>query len=130
MELTTNLDWYWNWRVGFGLGAVFGIGSLILSCIIPESNYWIKAKKEASLNETKQDSGSWAIFFQPKFRQFVGLGFMLAITLQLTGTYFTELTALATLTLVPVGVNAIIYFAPKILTGAGFDIEDTLTIVS
>jgi MFS family permease len=104
-------DWYWNWRAGFGIGAVFGVGILILSFLIPESTYWLEAVRVARENNNTKNSAGWGTFFQPRYGKFVGLGFMLAISLQLTG------------------VNAIMYYAPKILTGAGFDIEDTLTLI-
>jgi hypothetical protein len=64
---------------------VFGVGILILSFLIPESTHWLEAVRVARENNNTKNSAGWGTFFQPRYGKFVGLGFMLAISLQLTG---------------------------------------------
>jgi len=92
-----------DFRILFGLGAIPALILFIISAtIMPESPLWQSApeEKQQILNNDLQSSrrGGWTLLFSNSSAKPLFLGIVLAITLQLTG------------------INAIIYYAPKILS--------------
>lgn len=83
-----------NWRWMIGLGAVPAFLQLIGLFFIPESPVWLK--KEFSYQ------ASWRNLLKPFFRKALIAGLLLSIFQQITG------------------INAVIYFAPKIFQDAGY----------
>lgn len=83
-----------NWRWMLGLGAVPAFLQLIGLFFIPESPVWVK--KDFSYQ------ASWKNLLNPIFRKALIAGLLLNIFQQITG------------------INAVIYFAPKIFQDAGY----------
>jgi len=118
------------WRGMFGSEAIPGILFLFLLLIIPESPRWLMARKreddarrilnrivdndvaENQIKEIKtvleQEEGSWKEIFAPGIRVALFIGVVLALLSQFSG------------------INAIIYYGPKIFESAGFGIDGAL----
>ena len=113
----------WRWMVGFG--AVLALILLVLTFIIPRSPRWLMSKgrtqdaqsilvdlhgqvnareEMAEISSVLQEksTGGWRMLMSPGFKKVLFLGVFVSI--------FTQ----------AVGINAIIYYAPHILEGAGF----------
>jgi sugar porter (SP) family MFS transporter len=113
-----------NWRWMFGLGAVPSVVFFLLLLRVPESPRWlVKNGREdeartvltradtaeaaaAGIREIKDtlalEEGSFRELFRPAFRRPLLIAIVLAIFQQITG------------------INAILYYAPRIFEGAGF----------
>lgn len=127
---TANLAEAWRWML-----AVEAIPALIYSILIikvPKSPRWLIAKKQdyegareiltktdpegvdeaihLAIEESKEIKGSvaWTALFHPKFRKMTFYAFLIA--------FFNQMS----------GINAIIYFAPRIFEAAGIATEDAL----
>ncbi len=114
-----------NWRWMFGMGALPSVGFLLLLLRVPESPRWlVKQNREeealgvlsrvndaaAAAAEVKSiketlllEKGSLAELFRPGFRRAIFIAVVLAILQQITG------------------INAILYYAPRIFERAGFE---------
>ena len=113
-----------NWRWMFGMGALPSVLFFLLLLRVPESPRWLVKKgreDEARRILTRADSaaaaaagirdiqdtlaleeGSFREIFQPAFRRPLLIAVVLAVFQQITG------------------INAILYYAPRIFEGAGF----------
>ena len=127
---TANLNESWRWMLG-----VEAIPALIYSVLIfkvPKSPRWLIAKKQdyetareiltktdpegvdeamvLAIAESKEIRGKVAVsaLFNPKFRKISFFAFLMA--------FFNQMS----------GINAIIYFAPRIFESAGIATEDAL----
>jgi sugar porter (SP) family MFS transporter len=119
------------WRAMFGSEVVPAILFFIVLFFIPESPRWLAAKsknREAvavlakingfslaeeelhSINEAiaKEEKGSWNVLFHPGIRVAMIAGILLAVLSQFTG------------------INAIIYYGPRILEESGLKLSDAL----
>ncbi len=118
------------WRGMLGMEAIPAIGFFFLVITIPKSPRWLvvqgkieKAKAilkslvggeeaEKEIEEIEEtvamEKGSWKMLLQPGIKVAVFLGVALAVLAQFTG------------------IDAIIYYGPRILEGAGFGINDAL----
>jgi len=119
------------WRAMFGSEVLPAMLFFITMFFIPESPRWLAAKgknlqagavlakingnslaeKElVSINEAiaKEDKGSWKVLFQPGIRVAMFAGIFLAVLSQFTG------------------INAIIYYGPRILEESGLKLSDAL----
>jgi len=114
-----------SWRLMFAAGILPSFNLIFLTfAFMPESERWLKrAQKEMLegvkeeeypplMGEDKRSSGSgWGLLFsRGKFRS-LALGVILALSLQLTG------------------INAVMYYAPDILEGAGFHTDKYLLTI-
>jgi sugar porter (SP) family MFS transporter len=123
-------SWGWDWRTIFGVGCFVGLANLIVVVFfVHESPLWLNShrKKDVEMGEVKgaqdttdakdkkrekaSESEGWAGLVASNNAKQVLLGSILSVSLQLTGT------------------NAIFYYAPVILSSAGFDIASILTLV-
>lgn len=127
------LNWVFSaevWRSMFGSEAIPGIMFLTLLFIVPESPRWLMAKKretearsilnrviseeetETEIREIKnvltKETYSWKQIFSPGIRLALILGVALAVLSQFSG------------------INAIIYYGPKIFEEAGFGVDSSL----
>lgn len=128
--MTPVTDWGWDWRTIFGVGCFVGLANLIVVVFfVHESPLWLNShrKKDVEMGvvngaqattdakdkkrEKASESEGWAGLVARKNAKQVLLGSILSVSLQLTGT------------------NAIFYYAPVILSSAGFDIASILTLV-
>ncbi len=127
--------WHWIftaevWRSMFGAEAIPGIFFIILLFFVPESPRWLMAQNKENeafgvlnrvvatdvakreINEIKKilgkETGSWRLLFAPGIRLALFIGLSLAILSQFSG------------------INAIIYYGPKILEQAGFGVSGAL----
>jgi SP family arabinose:H+ symporter-like MFS transporter len=127
---TANLTEAWRWMLG-----VEAIPALIYSILIikvPKSPRWLIAKKHdyegareiltktdpegvdeaisLAIEESKEIKGNavWTALFHPRFRKVTFFAFLIA--------FFNQMS----------GINAIIYFAPRIFEAAGIATEDAL----
>lgn len=127
---TTFLNSAWRWMLG-----VEAIPALIYSLLIvkvPKSPRWLIIKRQdfegarkiltktdpegvdeaiqLALEERKENKEivSWAALFQPRYRKITTFAFLIA--------FFNQMS----------GINAIIYFAPRIFEAAGIATEDAL----
>ncbi|MBW3467249.1 sugar porter family MFS transporter [Arthrospiribacter ruber] len=127
---TANLTEAWRWMLG-----VEAIPALIYSILIikvPKSPRWLIAKKQdyegareilsktdpegvdeaisLAIEESKEIKGNvvWTALFHPRFRKVTFFAFLIA--------FFNQMS----------GINAIIYFAPRIFEAAGIATEDAL----
>jgi sugar porter (SP) family MFS transporter len=119
------------WRAMFGSEVVPAMLFFITMLFVPESPRWLASKGKnqkagavlaringshlaarelASINEAiaKEEKGSWKVLFQPGIRVAMFAGIILALLSQFTG------------------INAIIYYGPKILEEAGLKLSDAL----
>jgi sugar porter (SP) family MFS transporter len=114
-----------NWRWMFGMGALPSVGFFLLLLRVPESPRWlVKQNREEealavlsrvneaaaaaaevrSIKETLLlEKGSLAELFRPGFRRAIFIAVVLAVLQQITG------------------INAILYYAPRIFERAGFE---------
>jgi MFS transporter, SP family, arabinose:H+ symporter len=114
-----------NWRWMYGMGALPSVVFFLLLLRVPESPRWlVKQNREAdalgvlsrvndqaaaaaevrSIKETLLlEKGSLAELFQPGFRRAIFIAVVLAVLQQITG------------------INAILYYAPRIFERAGFE---------
>jgi sugar porter (SP) family MFS transporter len=114
-----------NWRWMFGMGALPSVVFFLLLLVVPESPRWlvkqnrdeealavlsrVSAPVEAaaevrSIRETLLlEKGSLAELFRPGFRRAIFIAVVLAVLQQITG------------------INAILYYAPRIFERAGFE---------
>ena len=114
-----------NWRFMYGMGAVPSVLFFLLLLRVPESPRWLVKngrEEEAAAVLTRADSASAAAaglreirdtlaleegslreLFRPAFRRPLLLAVVLAVFQQITG------------------INAILYYAPRIFEGAGFE---------
>ena len=114
-----------NWRFMYGMGAVPSVLFFLLLLRVPESPRWLVKngrEEEAAAVLTRADSaaaaaaglreirdtlaleeGSLRELFRPAFRRPLLLAVVLAVFQQITG------------------INAILYYAPRIFEGAGFE---------
>jgi sugar porter (SP) family MFS transporter len=121
-----------NWRWMFATGVVPSVIFFVGLFFIPESPRWLykAGRKEESLKvltkiggeslakteiqeiaeSLKENSASVSIgeLFKPAFRKVIGVGFFLAILVQISG------------------INTIVDYAPKILLAAGVEIKNAL----
>ena len=119
------------WRGMLGMEAIPAISFFLLVLAIPKSPRWLVVKgkienaerilstlvgREAAAKEIKEieetvalEKGSWKMLLQPGIKVAVFLGVALAVLAQFTG------------------IDAIIYYGPRILEGAGFAIGDALS---
>jgi sugar porter (SP) family MFS transporter len=127
---TANLDEAWRWMLG-----VEAVPALIYSVLIlkvPKSPRWLIAKKQdyqkareiltktdpegvdeairLAIEENKSIKGKTSVstLFDPRFRKISFFAFLMA--------FFNQMS----------GINAIIYFAPRIFESAGISTEDAL----
>jgi sugar porter (SP) family MFS transporter len=127
---TANLNEAWRWMLG-----VEAIPALIYSVLIlkvPKSPRWLIAKKQAyeaareiltrtdpegvdealklAIAESKEIKGKISVsaLFSPKFKKISFFAFLMA--------FFNQMS----------GINAIIYFAPRVFESAGISTEDAL----
>ncbi len=113
-----------NWRWMFGLGALPSVLFFLLLLGVPESPRWLvkngredearavltragsAAAAAAGLRQIRDalalERGSWRELFGPAFRRPLLIAVVLAVFQQITG------------------INAILYYAPRIFEGAGF----------
>lgn len=119
------------WRAMFGSEMLPAILFFITMLFVPESPRWLASKSKnqkagailtringshlatqelASINEAiaKEEKGSWQVLFHPGIRVAMFAGIFLAILSQFTG------------------INAIIYYGPRILEEAGLKLSDAL----
>ena len=118
------------WRSMLGMEVIPALAFLFLVISIPESPRWLvvknkveKARKilirivgtentENEINDIQKtmamESGSWKMIFQPGIKVAVFLGISLAMLAQFTG------------------IDAIIYYGPRIMEQAGFSIGEAL----
>lgn len=127
------MTWIFNaevWRSMFGSEAIPGIIFLTLLFIVPESPRWLMAQNREDdarevLNRViedeeaereiveirevlKKETGSWKQLFAPGIRLALIIGVILAVLSQFSG------------------INAIIYYGPKIFEAAGFGVDGSL----
>jgi MFS family permease len=88
-----------SWQKMVGFGAVPAVVQLILLFFIPET-------QKVSMQKAV-DRSSWLTLFDPLFRRALVIGVLLSIFQQITG------------------INAVIYFAPKIFNEVGYDAAKT-----
>lgn len=128
------ITWIFNaevWRSMFGSEAIPGVIYLSLLFIVPESPRWLMAQNreinarkvlkrllendaaEKEILEIKEvlktETGNWRQLFAPGIRVALIIGIVLAVLSQFSG------------------INAIIYFGPKIFEAAGFGIDGSLS---
>ncbi len=118
------------WRSMLGAEAIPALAFFILVLTIPESPRWLVANKRADraqsilskingsenasieirqIEETlKMESGTWKMILEPGIKTAVFLGVALAVLAQFTG------------------IDAIIYYGPRIMEDAGFGLSDAL----
>ncbi len=118
------------WRAMLGSETIPAVGFFLLLLAIPRSPRWliIKGKEtmarvilaklvgektaEREINEIREtvalEKGSWKMLLAPGMKVAVFLGVSLAVLAQFTG------------------IDAIIYYGPRILEGAGFGLDDAL----
>ena len=119
------------WRAMFGSEVVPAMLFFITMFFIPESPRWLAAKSKnrqagvvlakingstiaekelVSINEAiaKEEKGSWKVLFRPGIRVAMFAGIILAVLSQFTG------------------INAIIYYGPRILEESGLKLSDAL----
>ena len=119
------------WRAMFGSEVVPALLFLIAMFFVPESPRWLASRGKdkragavlariigsdvaeqelAAINEaiTKEEKGSWKVLFRPGIRVAMLIGILLAILSQFTG------------------INAIIYYGPRILEEAGLKLSEAL----
>jgi len=119
------------WRAMFGSEVVPAMLFFITMFFIPESPRWLAAKGKnrqagavlakinghslaetelLSINEAlaKEEKGSWKVLFRPGIRVAMFAGIILAVLSQFTG------------------INAIIYYGPRILEESGLKLSDAL----
>ena len=119
------------WRAMFGSEIVPAVLFFITMLFVPESPRWLASKGKnqpaeavlsringshfaaqelALINEAiaKEDKGSWKVLFRPGIRIAMLAGIVLAILSQFTG------------------INAIIYYGPRILEEAGLKLSEAL----
>jgi SP family arabinose:H+ symporter-like MFS transporter len=114
------------WRAMFGLGAIPAVLFLAGLFIVPESPRWLiqKGRKaegvdilsrisghdatEASADQTVHREGSYKELFAPGMRKALLIGILLPLFSQFSG------------------INAIIYYGPKILSNAGISLSNSL----
>jgi len=114
-----------NWRWMFGMGAIPSVFFFLLLLRVPESPRWLvkngredeartvltradsAAAAAAGIREIKDtlalEEGSLRELFRPAFRRPLLIAIVLAVFQQITG------------------INAILYYAPRIFEGAGFE---------
>jgi sugar porter (SP) family MFS transporter len=114
-----------NWRWMFGMGALPSVAFFLLLLRVPESPRWLvkqdreeealgvlsrvndAAEAEAEVRNIKEtlllEKGSLAELFRPGFRRAIFIAIVLAVLQQITG------------------INAILYYAPRIFERAGFE---------
>lgn len=83
-----------NWRLMIGVALIPAALQLLAICFIPESPSWSPG--------TVQKRSPWKEAFNPAFRSLLVIGILISIFQQVTG------------------INAVIYFAPKIFQDAGY----------
>jgi len=119
------------WRAMFGSEAIPALLFFIIMFFVPESPRWLAAKGKnqqagavlaringsasaekdlVSIKEaiSKEEKGSWKVLFRPGIRVAVFAGVCLALLSQFTG------------------INAIIYYGPRIMEEAGLKLSDAL----
>lgn len=119
------------WRAMFGASAIPAIFFFIAMFFVPESPRWFAAKGEdgkakniltkingqtvayeefnsIKLTLAKEEKGSWKVLFHPGIRVAMFAGIVLALLSQFTG------------------INAIIYYGPRIMEEAGLKLGDAL----
>jgi sugar porter (SP) family MFS transporter len=119
------------WRSMFGASAIPAIFFFLAMFFVPESPRWFAAKGNnnkaeailakingshvarqelSSIKETlaKEEKGSWSVLFRPGIRIAIFAGIALALLSQFTG------------------INAIIYYGPRIMEEAGLKLSDAL----
>ncbi|PNU06425.1 sugar porter family MFS transporter [Novosphingobium guangzhouense] len=123
------VDWTegWRWMLGFGVlpGTLLALGIMLL----PASPRWLASQgrfndarevlyhmrpadavdaelallKRDARQQAKQEDATWATLFQPRYRRVLTVGVLLGFFQQATG------------------INAVLYFAPRIFEKAGAD---------
>ncbi len=118
------------WRAMLGMETIPAISFFILVLTLPESPRWLVVRnrtdsarsiltkiygRDSASREIKQieetinmGKGSWSMLFEPGIKVAVLLGVALAVLAQFTG------------------IDAIIYYGPRILEDAGFEMSDAL----
>lgn len=119
------------WRAMFGASAIPALLFFVAMFFVPESPRWFAAKgndekanlilakingKEVAKKELvsikealqKEENGSWKVLFHPGIRVAMVAGILLALLSQFTG------------------INAIIYYGPRIMEEAGLKLGDAL----
>jgi SP family arabinose:H+ symporter-like MFS transporter len=130
-QLTTKIFSQEVWRAMLGLGALPAGVFLICLFLVPESPRWLMVKGEEqkakdilvkidganaaqeeikAFHETRndQDSGSLRELFTPVYRRALWIGLLLPFLSQICG------------------INAVIYYGPRILEQAGFTLNNAL----
>lgn len=95
----SNVKYDWQWM--FGIGAIPGVAMIAIGFIMPESYRMAKSQDLSEGGSTEEEGvAAYRLLVGPYLKE-LGIGLLLAATLQLTG------------------INAIIYFAPNIFESAG-----------
>jgi len=129
----------WKWQVQFILGATFGTALVALAIMVPESGVWKKYREKKKEKRRRQLSRrrstsvagetatpleqqrltsepppnrGWRGLFHVSNLRWLSLAWILAISNQLTG------------------INAVIFYAPKIFTEAGFESQALVLTVA
>jgi len=106
----------WKWRAQLGLGALPALALFVWTRFIPESPAWpVRANKDeqdeghVGLLHAPPGKSAWSVLLSLAGLKWVVVAFILAMCNQLTG------------------INAIIFYAPKIFQDAGFSNTLVLT---
>lgn len=95
-----------QWRMMLGIQAVPSLIFLAAVLTVPDSPMWTKAWTRIGLHPDRQPA--WRDFLRPPLRHPAGLAVTIAIFNQLSG------------------INAVIYFAPRIFAETGLEIQSAL----